>query len=201
MRVKDVMSPRPVTVTTDTTVGTAIRLLAGHGVTALPVVDPTARIVGIVSEADLILGRIQPDPLLGSAPGPFARRNRTRAGDLVEDVMSRPIVVVHPETDLEEVERIVTATGVKSLPVVDAADQVVGVVSRSDVVRALARDDESLEQDIADALALAGLSRYRVEVRNGVVQLRTAGTRDRAELVRALDMVTATPGVTAVHAC
>lgn len=198
MRVKDVMTRYPVTVTAETTVGAALRLLSDNGVTALPVVDTRSRIVGIVSEADLILGRIPPDPIVHTGTRPFAHRNRTRAGDLIEDVMSHSMVVVHPDTDLQEVARIVTSTSVKSFPVVDAADQVVGVVSRSDVVRALARDDDVLEEDISDALARAGLQRYRPTVRHGVVQLQ--GTSDDAELERVLELVTATPGVTSVHA-
>lgn len=198
MRVKDVMTRYPVTVTARTAVGAALRLLADNGVTALPVIDSKSRIVGIVSESDLILGRIPPDPVVNTGARPLARRNRTRAGDLIEDVMSHSMVVVHPDTDLEEVARIVASTTIKSFPVVDAADQVVGVVSRSDVVRALARDDDVLEEDISDALARAGLRRYRPTVRHGVVQVQVAS--DDAERERVLELVTATPGVTSVHA-
>lgn len=198
MRVRDVMSRAPLTVTPKTAVGAALRLLADNGVTALPVVDASSRIVGIVSEFDLILGRIPPDPTVGAGARPFAHRNRTRAGDLIEDVMSHSMVVVHPETDLEEVARIVASTSIKSFPVVDATDQVVGIMSRSDVVRALARDDDVLEEDISDALARAGLPPCRPTVRHGVVHLQVAA--GSAELERVLELVTSTPGVTSVHA-
>ena len=185
MRVADVMTTRPVTVGPHTTVGAALRLLAEHRITSLPVVDRSFRIVGVASEADLIRERIEPE---------------TGAGKLVEDVMTRSSVVVHPGTDLWEAARVFARTSVKSLPVVDASDQVVGVVSRSDVVRTLARDDDTLEQDICDTLAAAGLSSYQVKVRNGVAQLHAGEGRDRPDVLRAIDLVAATPGVKAVHA-
>lgn len=201
MHARDIMSNAPVTIRADATVGHALRALAQHGITMLPVVDGAHRVIGVVSEADLILGRVQPDPLVaaGAPPArPQAPRNRTRPSDLVEDVMSRPPVSVHPDTDLVEVERVFARTGLKSLPVLEA-EQVVGVVSRSDLVRALTRDDETLQQDITDTLTAAGLRGYRVVVRNGVVQLTGTGPAPGTGVVDVIDLVAATPGVTAVH--
>ena len=101
MRVQDIMSRRPVTVGLDTTAAAALRLLGSHHVTALPVVDRSTRIVGIVSEADLIPGRVPADPVLGGAHDAPPVRGRGPEAS-VADVMSRLIVVVHPETDLAE---------------------------------------------------------------------------------------------------
>lgn len=120
--VRDLMTDCPVTVRPDAHLRTAARLLADHAVTALPVVDERGRVVGVLSEADVL------------APGP---------GDLAGTVgaaMSRVVVLVHPETEVATLRRVLVDRLVKSLPVVDAADQVVGVVSRSDVVRAMVRD-------------------------------------------------------------
>lgn len=200
MRVQDIMSRRPVTVGLDTTAAAALRLLGSHHVTALPVVDRSTRIVGIVSEADLIPGRVPADPVLGGAHDAPPVRGRGPEAS-VADVMSRLIVVVHPETDLAETAHVFQEHGYKSLPVVDAADQVVGMVSRSDVVRALTRDDDTLAQDMADRLAGAGLPGFRVTVRHGVVQLHALGERHEPDLGRALELVAATPGVTDVNVC
>lgn len=151
MKVERVMNVHPVTVRADNSVGTALRRLATHGITMMPVVDHRRRLLGVVAEGDFL--------------------DREPEADLVRDVMRRRTVLVHPETDVDEATRVLKATGVKSLPVVDAADQVVGVVSRSDIVRMLARDDAELQQEIIDALCLAGAPAWRVEVHNGVVDL------------------------------
>lgn len=151
MKVEQVMSRQPVTVHEDTPVRTALRDLARHAVTMLPVVDERGRIVGVVAEGDL----------LGLAGGSAT----------VTDAMRRTTVLVHPGTDLVEALSVLRRTGVKSLPVVDDADQVVGVVSRSDVVRTAARDDALLQQEIVDTLCRARLRGWRVQVHDGVVDL------------------------------
>lgn len=176
---KDIMNPHPVTVRTDLPLAAALRVLARHAVTALPVVDDQARVVGVLSEADVIARESLTDPV-GAA-------------------MSNVVALVHPETEVAELRAILTRTAVKSLPVVDAADQVVGVVSRSDLVRAFAHDDETLEQDVADVLAQARVSGCRVRVRNGVVQLTGLDAADDSQLSSVLDAVVATPGVVAVR--
>lgn len=176
---KDIMNPRPVTVRADLPLGAVARLLAGHAVTALPVVDDHARVVGVVSEADVIA--------------------RACLTDAVGTAMSRPVATVHPETDIAELRDLLTRTVVKSLPVVDASDQVVGVVSRSDLVRAFAHDDETLEEDVADVLARARVSGCRVRVRNGIVHLTGLDPTDVPVRASVLDAVVATPGVVAVR--
>ncbi|MCX6399172.1 MAG: CBS domain-containing protein [Propionibacteriales bacterium] len=180
MRVRDIMSNRPITVRSDSTVGTAARLLARHQVTAVPVVDAQSRLIGVLSEADLL-------------------GDRARPADLTADVMSRQLVVVHPETDVAELQRILMRTVAKSVPVVDASDQVVGVVSRSDVVRALARDDEELQEGVMDALVRAGVLSCRVQVHHGVVELSPAGVDSHPDLPAAAAIAACVTGVSAVH--
>ncbi|TQK71315.1 CBS domain protein [Nocardioides sp. SLBN-35] len=177
--VEDIMNARPLTVRADQPIGAAARALARHAVTALPVVDENARIVGVISEADVI-----------------ARSSLT---DPVGEAMSRVVALVHPETDVIELRAVLTRTAVKSLPVVDASDQVVGVVSRSDLVRAFSHDDERLEEDVADVLAHARVSGCQVRVRNGIVQLTGLDATDGSRLAAILDAVVATPGVVAVR--
>ena len=171
MKVRQVMSVNPVTVHPDTTVRTALGLLAAHAITTLPVIDAGGRIVGVVGEGDLI-----------GANGPHA---------VVDRVMSRAPVVVYPETGLDEVGSVLKSARIRSIPVVDTADQVVGMVSRSDVVRALARDDGMLAQDIVDAMCAAGLSGWQVTVHNGIVDLLAPadGLSDSAVASRAAERV------------
>ena len=151
MKVSQVMTNAPVTVGAGTAVRTARRLLAAHGISTLPVVDARGRILGIVGESDVM------DPTLHK--------------ELVSRVMRHTTVLAHPETDVTEAGRTLRTLHVKSLPVVDAADRVVGMVSRSDIVRVLARDDDLLQQSVLDALSAAGLRGWRVDVHHGDVEL------------------------------
>jgi CBS-domain-containing membrane protein len=132
VKVRDAMSRQPVTVGEHTSVQDALRLLADRLITMLPVVDSRGRILGIVSEIDLLEEGLSLDR---SADG-AAREALPR---IVADVMSHTTVLAHPETELVELGPVLATTAVKSLPVVDAADQVVGVISRSDIVRMLTR--------------------------------------------------------------
>lgn len=178
--VKDIMSTCPVTVRTGAPIATAARLLARHAVTALPVVDAQERVVGVISEGDVLARACLTDPV-GTA-------------------MSTNVALVHPETAVAELRETLGRTAVKSLPVVDAADQVVGVVSRSDLVRAFAHDDETLEEDVADVLAQARVSGCHVSVRNGIVRLAGLDPTDSSPVAHVLDAVLSTPGVVAVRA-
>lgn len=177
--VRDVMTAHPVTIQATSGIRQAVLLLAQHAITALPVVDDRHRLIGMISEADVLA--------------------HDGVGGRVGDVMRSTLAIAHPETELAEVARVLTATGVKSLPVIDASDQIVGLVSRSDVVRVLARDDEMLEQDVVDELVREGLVGCRVQVRNGVVQLYRTDAAP-LDLRRAVEAVIGMPGVIAVHA-
>lgn len=211
MRVSEVMSEHPVTVRAEATATSALHLLSRNAVTALPVVDDRGRLVGIVSEADLLPGPLMPTPLLpratpahpasalqATAPASVTPAAPTRAH--VGDVMTRSTVLVHPETDLFEVGRLLAQSTFKSLPVVDASHQVVGVISRSDLVRALARDDDTLAENAVDDLVRSGRRGFRVQVRNGIARVTSAPGASHEDVAAALSVVAATPGVVAVHA-
>jgi hypothetical protein len=110
--VRDVMTTNVVSTTADETVDEAARLLTFHDVSGLPVCE-AGRVVGVVSEADLI----------------------GKSGATVGDVMSSPAVTVSESTGLEYVAEQLTQQRIRRLPVVDAEGRLVGVVSRRDVLR------------------------------------------------------------------
>ncbi|MDP3894624.1 CBS domain-containing protein, partial [Nocardioides sp.] len=143
MLVREVMTTPAVTVHVETSVKTALTLLAEHSVTSLPVVGHDGQVIGVVSEADLIRDGIPQDIRLhlNYAPDPEAR---SLAAQTVGEVMSHHPVTVSPDTDLHQATELMTSTTVKSLPVVDDQQRVVGVVSRRDVVRVLAQPDNLL---------------------------------------------------------
>lgn len=174
MLVRDVMTSPAITVAAHTSVKEGLRLLDRHSVTALPVVAPDGRLLGIVSEADLLKEAVRHDDRVHLMPherDPYEGRGEIR---IVEDVMSTLSMTVSPESDLCEAVELMTGTAVKSLPVVEEG-RVVGVVSRSDVVHLLARSDDLIGAEIDDLLRSAELS-YTVEVDDGHVLLE--GSRD-----------------------
>jgi CBS domain-containing protein len=195
MRAKDLMTSSVATVRPDTPAKEAARLLTTRGFTALPVVDGDGDLVGVVTEADLIRDRVLPDPRSLIDDGP--RTPVEHAAPLVEAVMTTDVVTVAPTTDAVAVTRVMLDRHLRALPVVDG-DRLVGIVTRRDVLRVIARDDEDIARDVRNRLAAACRRAYRVDVDDGVVTLVTEGpdTEDRhvAEVVAA-----ALPGVREVR--
>lgn len=178
MFVSDVMTSPAVTVTADTSIKAAARLLRDRDVAAAPVVDGAGALVGIVSEIDLLRGTLAPDPvahLLPVAAEPGAPPST------VADVMTRDVQVLLPHSDLYDAARSMRSSGIRSLPVVDG-DTVVGVVSRSDLLTVLAREDDDIARDLRSALddELGPHSGVRAEVEGGVVALTGAVADDLA---------------------
>jgi CBS domain-containing protein len=138
------MTSPPITAAADLSIKDAIRLLDRHEITALPVVDERERLVGIVSEADLIRDELVRDP----------RAHARADGDEVEpspktvaDVMTTGVLAVHESTDAADMARLMLDTGVKSIPVVHG-QRVVGIVSRRDLIRVLAVTDDRIRDEI-----------------------------------------------------
>jgi len=193
MLIKEVMSKSVITVRESTTVKQALAILDKEAITAVPVVGSHRRIVGIVSEADLIRDAVQHD----------VRRHVSHAlEDLtvlppheVGEVMSRHPITVHPEADLVDAVELMTSTGVKSLPVVDDRDEVVGMISRRDIVRVLARPDTVLEAEADDLFRHLGFE-WEVEVRDGVATV--SGPPAHSAAAVASTVAGAVPGIVGV---
>lgn len=165
MIVKDVMTSPAITVDAGTTVKNALRLLDRYRVTSLPVTDAQGQVVGIVSEADLLRDLVRKDTRAHMLP-PAQPSDQPRT---VGQVMTTLSLAVCADTDLSDAVDLMTSTAVKSLPVLEQG-RVVGVVSRSDVVRVLARADEQIEAEVDEILRSAGVE-CEVEVTDGVVSL------------------------------
>jgi len=194
MLVTDVMTRQPVSVTTDWRVKQAAILAAEREVSALPVVDHRGRICGIVSDADLIRDAFAHDSRAHERP----QRDAYRAPPLlVSDVMTSPAITVGERDDLADVVELMTSRSLKSLPVVDAAGRVVGMISRSDLVRVRARADDDVRQDVGTLLLSLEHPDWLVDVHDGVVEIAGPGT----SLDRSIAEVTAgtVPGVVGVH--
>jgi CBS domain-containing protein len=165
MLVRDVMSSPAITVDARCSVKEGLQLLSRHGVTSLPVVARDGSLLGIVSEADLLQHAVRQDDRLHLIP----HEETATPAKAVQDVMTTLSLTVSPESDLSDAVDLMTGTAVKSLPVLEGG-RVVGVVSRSDVVRLLARSDELIAAEVDELLRSAGVE-YVVDVEDGHVVL------------------------------
>jgi CBS domain-containing protein len=194
MFVRDLMTSDAVTVTRDTSVKEALALLEQHRITAVPVVDRAGRIQGVVSEVDLIRDLVPPDQrahVWQSAPEP---NDRPQA---VADVMSTHPVTVEPTTDVATAIDLMTTLNIKSVPVVGPDQRVLGMLSRSDVVRVFAQSDDELECQVDAVLTEVGLGDWLVAVTDGEVHL--TGPADSPYRQTARAVAESVPGVVDVQ--
>ena len=115
MKTEEVMTTRVITVTENETKQQAARLLSQHRISGLPVVNADNVVVGVVTEYDVI----------------------SKEGPTVREIMTRGVISVTPDTDLDEVRYILVHERIKRLPVIDQG-RLLGIVSRADLVREVA---------------------------------------------------------------
>jgi CBS domain-containing protein len=115
MKVREIMTTAVISVPEDARIEEAARLLARHHISGLPVVGSDGMLLGMVTEYDLI----------------------SRTGQTVADIMSRSLISVSPETDIEDVSHLLATQRIRRVPVLQGG-QVVGIVSRSDLIKQIA---------------------------------------------------------------
>ena len=130
-RVRDVMTTGALTVQPDAVVNHAWQTLAEHGVSQAPVVGAQGRVVGLLLRADMAPLDLLPEP--GHIQAAIALARRT-----VSEVMVSPVPTVAPDTDLRRVASVLLDTGLPGLPVTDEYGNLVGFISRTDILRAVA---------------------------------------------------------------
>jgi CBS domain-containing protein len=186
-RVQDVMTTEVVVAYPTTPVKQVAGLLTQHGLSALPVTDGQGRVLGVVSEADL----------LGGGQRLADRQAAATAGE----VMASPAVTVNPQATVTEAARRMQAGGVKRLPVVAGSGRLVGIVSRADLLRPLTRPDQEIRWAIEELLGhelLVDPARVEVEVDDGVVNL-TGQVERRSLIPIVVRLAGATEGVVRVQ--
>jgi CBS domain-containing protein len=184
------MTQRVITVGPGTGYKEIVDRLARAGVSALPVLDERGRVVGVVSEADL-LHKVEMSGDEGHRHLLERRRRRAArqkaAGDTAGEVMSRPAVTIAPGASLAEAARLMEAERIKRLPVVDPHGALVGIVSRRDLLSVYTRTDDEIRTDIVDNVLRAIMSLTPEEadasVADGVVTLTgRTGRRSATEI-------------------
>jgi CBS domain-containing protein len=203
MRVRDVMCADVVTVAPETPLKDVAALMLQHRISGVPVLDGV-RVVGIVSETDILFKeRVAPtrsgllDWLLryGDERSEIKLDARTAA-----EAMTAPAVTTREDARLTDVASTLLDLGIDRLPVVEDR-RLVGIVTRSDLVRAFVRSDDELEREIREDVLLKTMwappDDFAVTVRDGHVLLEgTAIDHGRAELIT--DLVRRVPGVVSV---
>jgi CBS domain-containing protein len=177
--VKDLMTPQVVTVGPAAPFKKIAARLAEHRVSAVPVVDDDGRVLGVVSEADLLLKEEFTDPDQ-DIPLFWTKRRRLErgkaAGTTARDLMSVALVSISPDATVAEAARRMHAAGVKRLPVVDEQGGLVGIVSRGDLLKVFNRTDQAIRREIIDDVIVGEFTmdpnRFFIHVDDGVVVLQ-----------------------------
>jgi CBS domain-containing protein len=185
--IKDIMTTRVVTVRGDTPFKEMAALLGSSRVSAFPVTDGEGRMIGIVSEADMLIKEADQAGHPGLFTGLRRRGEHEKAaGVTAADVMTRAPVSIGPDEPVERAAFLMYDHGVKRLPVVDATGHLTGIVSRADVLSVFDRPDEEIRRDVSQGVLLRSFlvdpGGLEVSVDNGVVTL--AGRPDSDELGR-----------------
>ncbi|WP_330299809.1 CBS domain-containing protein [Streptomyces sp. NBC_00503] len=178
-QVGEVMTADVVSVDRSTTFRGIAKLLADYDITGLPVVDEDDRVVGVVSESDLL-----------------ARKALTAA-----DIMTAPAVTVRAQEGVSEAGQLMTRLGLQRLPVTDEEERLVGIVTRRDLLRVFLRPDAEIRRHVSEDVLSdsigAPTGAVDVHVLDGVVTL--AGRLERqSQILLALRLTARLDGVVAV---
>ncbi|MEU3304547.1 CBS domain-containing protein [Streptomyces sp. NPDC006678] len=182
-RVGAVMTGNVITAQCDASFKEVAHLLHEHCISGLPVVDDDERVIGVISETDLLARQVEADdpyrpprrfhwPRISSA----SRRRRIKAhARTAGQLMSRPVVTVGADVGIADAARTMAKHGVERLPVVDAEQHLVGIVTRHDLLQIFLRGDNDILREVMDEVFVRTLSlppqAVSITVREGVVTL------------------------------
>jgi CBS domain-containing protein len=209
MTVRDVMTRSVVSVHRTTPIKEVAQLLIENGISGVPVVDVTGAVIGVVSEADLLIKEQGADAIRHRPLARFRGESAESRAQLVKlgavtaaDAMTAPAITITPARSIHDAAAIMTSRKVNRLPVVDDG-KLVGIVSRSDLVRAYVRSDDELaatiRQDVILRILWLDPTLFTVVVEDGRASISGhVERRSTAEMIeRAVRMV---PGIVDVHA-
>ena len=204
MKVADVMNRDVVVVSPRMPLKEVARVLVNRHFSGVPVVDDDGKVLGVVSEGDILVKERAP----GGASSIFGRAleletwaDKHEARD-AGGAMTAPAVTIGPARSVSEAAGLMLDRAVNRLPVVDADGKLVGIVTRADLVRAFVRDDSEIAREIRDDVLLRTLweapDSFRVRVRGGEVMLagKVNDAHAAGTLVRFVERV---PGVVSVR--
>lgn len=203
--VADVMTGAVVSVSADASFKQIVETMGRHRIGAVPVVDTDGKVLGVVSTSDLLAKVVTGGDPRARIKGSRATQKTTHVkaqAETAAELMTAPAVTVGPAWPVVEAAREAAAAHVRRLPVIDANGVLVGIVSRSDLLRVFHRDDAAIRKYLVDTVLAAQLGLEQlavtVDVHDGVVTLR--GEVDRKSRSAALvSAVRPVAGVVGVH--
>lgn len=147
MYIKDIMTKEVITVSEDDTIEKCANLLITHNLSGLPVLDDNGKIKGIVTEGDLIrrISRIEGPAALEvlggifylESPKKFMDKVKNSMGSKARDIMTKDIITISPDKEMEEGATLLVKNKIKRLPVIDKEGNLIGIVSRKDIMNYL----------------------------------------------------------------
>jgi CBS domain-containing protein len=207
MNVSDLMTRDVHAAAPDESLKDAARKLVEHGVSGLPVVDEDGRILGVLSEGDIlqkergVLER-RGGPLAWFVDETFRAETRKAAARTVREAMTAPAITIGPSSSAAAAARMMVEKHVNRLPVVTRDERLVGIVTRADLVRAFTRPDAAIQAEIREDILARVLwvepDAIDVSVRDGEVELD--GQLETSTDTEVLEkLVQRIPGVVSVH--
>jgi CBS domain-containing protein len=196
MRARDIMTTPVHVIWQNAPVESAAELLTEKSVTALPVVDAKGALVGMVSEGDLLWHRVPTDPT--AHLWRHLENSPERRPGIVREVMSARPVTATPDADVADIADMMLRHNVRSVPIVEDRD-VVGIVSRRDILRAAVRGDDVLAKEVQHRLDeyADGVRRWTATVDGGVAAISGDFVNDTERTV--VTVLTRTvPGISGV---
>ena len=205
MKIRDLMTTDVVTVTPETTLKEAAALLVERRISGLPVVDATGRVLGVLSEADILVkegGERRRGGMLSWLFEPDATIEDKLTAKTVGEAMSAPAVTIRSNAPVHKAATHMVEEGINRLPVVDDG-ALLGIVTRADLVRAFTRSDEEIASEIRTEILQRTLwlepGAVTVNVADGVVEVTgEVETETDAELLPLF--IERVPGVVSVEA-
>ncbi|MFC8348406.1 CBS domain-containing protein [Streptomyces sp. NPDC057280] len=176
LRVRDIMK-RPVTgIRADTPFLDVARMLARRQTGAAPVIDAERHVIGVVAESDLLAkaASLAAAERPGALAGLLRPRSRVDGGETAATLMSTPALTAHPGTLVVEAARAAARSRIRQVFVTDYQDRLVGVVSRSELLQALVRDDAAIRAEVVARVVegeFDAAADVHVHVENGTVTL------------------------------
>lgn len=206
MKIKELMSDNPIAVGPETPLRDVAIILTQNSFSGLPVIGERLEVLGVVSEADILVKERGPANRRGGVLGWLLAEEVPDAAKLAArtagEAMTSPAITVGPDAHVSHAARLMTENVIKRLPVVDSHGTLIGIVTQADLVRAFARPDHEIEREIREDVIrrILWIEAPNVVVRVERGEARLSGRLDRrtdAELLE--QFVARVPGVVSVR--
>jgi len=149
MKVKDLISTNVLTISKDTSVEEIAGILAENNISGVPVVDEENRVIGIVTQKDLLYKDIKPRfpavvEILGgmiflSGVKEYNTELKKLVATKAEELMTKKVITISPDSSVEKAAAIMVDKNINRIPVVDEGNHLLGIISRADIIRSMAK--------------------------------------------------------------